>query len=159
LVRLDHDEARRAEVGREPLRAHEPLRAGVLGALRGGRVGRDGHGWILRDGACSHRTPTPAPPPPPRADPETRTRRGDNPARQGIILGPDDVPHVMRAIRAMAPGGTEVMSFDELADPAPGPGQVLVAVEAAGVNFIDVYHREGVYPVSYPRVLGTEGAG
>ncbi|MDQ2623778.1 MAG: quinone oxidoreductase [Actinomycetota bacterium] len=65
----------------------------------------------------------------------------------------------MRAIRVMSPGGPEALSLDELPDPEPGPGQVLVAVEAAGVNFIDVYHREGVYPVSYPRVLGTEGAG
>ena len=65
----------------------------------------------------------------------------------------------MRAIRALSPGGADVLSFDELTDPRPGPGQVTVAVEAAGVNFIDVYHRQGIYPVDYPRVLGTEGAG
>ncbi|NLF05446.1 MAG: quinone oxidoreductase [Actinomycetales bacterium] len=65
----------------------------------------------------------------------------------------------MRAIRALAPGGPETLSLDELPTPSPGPGQALVAVEAAGVNFIDVYHREGVYPVDYPRVLGVEGAG
>ena len=65
----------------------------------------------------------------------------------------------MRAIRARSAGGPEVLSLDELPVPEPGPGQVLVTVEAAGVNFIDVYHRRGTYPVDYPRVLGTEGAG
>jgi len=76
-----------------------------------------------------------------------------------MISVPDGVARDMRAIRALAAGGTEVLSLDELPDPTPGPGQVVVAVEAAGVNFIDVYHRSGVYPVSYPRILGTEGAG
>lgn len=66
---------------------------------------------------------------------------------------------VMRAIRAGSAGGPEVLSLDELPVPEPGPGQVVVEVSAAGVNFIDVYHRSGVYPVEYPRVLGTEGAG
>lgn len=66
---------------------------------------------------------------------------------------------VIRAIRARSAGGPEVLSLDELPEPEPGPGQVVVEVAAAGVNFIDVYHRSGVYPVEYPRVLGTEGAG
>lgn len=65
----------------------------------------------------------------------------------------------MRAMRALSAGGTEVLSFDQVEDPRPGPGQVLVAVAAAGVNFIDVYHREGIYPVEHPRILGVEGAG
>lgn len=65
----------------------------------------------------------------------------------------------MRAIRAHTAGGPEVLRLDELPDPEPGPGQVVVEVEAAGVNFIDVYHRTGVYPVEHPRTLGTEGAG
>ncbi len=43
--------------------------------------------------------------------------------------------------------------------PSPGPGQALIRMEAAGVNFIDVYHRTGLYPVSLPHVLGAEGAG
>lgn len=59
----------------------------------------------------------------------------------------------------MSPGGPEVLSFDVIDDPRPAAGQVVVAVAAAGVNFIDVYHREGIYPVEHPRVLGTEGAG
>ena len=42
---------------------------------------------------------------------------------------------------------------------APGPGQVRVTVAAAGINFIDIYQREGVYPVPTPFVVGGEGAG
>jgi len=50
----------------------------------------------------------------------------------------------------------EVASIDE---PMPGPGELLVRVRAAGVNFVDTYHREGVYPISLPFTLGVEGAG
>ena len=56
-------------------------------------------------------------------------------------------------------GGPEVLSVDERTSAAPGPGTVLVEVTAAGVNFIDVYQREGVYPVPTPFVAGNEGAG
>jgi NADPH2:quinone reductase len=65
----------------------------------------------------------------------------------------------MRAIRALAPGGPDAMRLDEVDTPAPGPGQVLVRVEYAGVNFIDVYHRSGQYPLPLPIALGREGAG
>lgn len=65
----------------------------------------------------------------------------------------------MRAIRALSPGGPEVLSFDELPDPEPGPGQVVVRAAAAGVNFIDTYRRSGRYPVPFPHVVGAEGAG
>jgi NADPH2:quinone reductase len=65
----------------------------------------------------------------------------------------------MRAIRLHETGGPENLRFEELPDPAPGPGQVCVRVEAAGVNFIDTYHRRGLYPVALPRVLGGEVAG
>lgn len=47
----------------------------------------------------------------------------------------------------------------ELAQPAPGPGSILIRHAAVGVNFIDTYHRSGLYPVSFPTVLGLEGAG
>jgi NADPH2:quinone reductase len=50
----------------------------------------------------------------------------------------------MRAIRVHQYGGPEAMRLEELATPAPGPGQVLVRIEAAGVNFIDVYQRTGL---------------
>jgi NADPH2:quinone reductase len=66
----------------------------------------------------------------------------------------------MKAIRAHRLGGPEVLSYEDVPDPEPGPGQALVRVEAAGVNFIDVYFRTGLYkgPVP-PFVLGQEAAG
>lgn len=65
----------------------------------------------------------------------------------------------MRAVQATAPGGPEVLSVVELPDPSPEPEQVVVQVEAAGVNFIDTYRRSGRYPVHFPHVVGSEGAG
>lgn len=65
----------------------------------------------------------------------------------------------MRAIHAVRPGGPEVLTPTDLPDPAPGPGEVLVDVAAAGVNFIDTYRRSGVYPMAFPHVPGSEGAG
>ncbi|WP_337060033.1 quinone oxidoreductase family protein [Kineococcus sp. G2] len=65
----------------------------------------------------------------------------------------------MRAVQITATGGPEVLTVADLPEPEPGPGQVLVAVEAAGVNFIDTYRRSGVYPLALPAVLGSEGAG
>lgn len=64
-----------------------------------------------------------------------------------------------QAVRAMQAGGPEVLEFGEIDTPTPGPGEVLVDVEAAGVNFIDTYRRSGVYPMDYPHVVGVEGAG
>ncbi len=65
----------------------------------------------------------------------------------------------MRAIQITETGGPRVLTPVELPDPAPGPGEVLVEVAAAGVNYIDTYQREGVYPVPLPCVPGLEGAG
>ncbi|MFZ5850949.1 MAG: quinone oxidoreductase family protein [Actinomycetota bacterium] len=65
----------------------------------------------------------------------------------------------MRAVVVSRPGGSAVLEVREQADPEPGAAQLLVAVAAAGVNFIDVYQREGRYPVATPFVLGLEGAG
>ncbi|WP_159798037.1 quinone oxidoreductase family protein [Puerhibacterium puerhi] len=65
----------------------------------------------------------------------------------------------MHAIRARAAGGPEVLEHVELPDPEPGPGQLLVRVAAAGVNFIDTYRRSGTYAMPYPHVVGVEGAG
>jgi NADPH2:quinone reductase len=65
----------------------------------------------------------------------------------------------MKAIRIDGFGGPEVLRMVELPDPVPGPGQLLVRTEAAGVNFIDVYHRTGLYPNPLPLVPGMEGAG
>jgi NADPH:quinone reductase len=65
----------------------------------------------------------------------------------------------MKAIRVDAPGGPEAMRLVEVSEPELREGEVLVRVEAAGVNFIDVYHRSGAYPLPFPLVLGGEGAG
>ncbi|MEV4092334.1 quinone oxidoreductase family protein [Streptosporangium saharense] len=65
----------------------------------------------------------------------------------------------MRAIVVSATGGPEVLTYTDHPDPEPNPGEVLVDVAASGVNFIDVYHRLGRYPLSLPFVLGNEGAG
>jgi NADPH2:quinone reductase len=65
----------------------------------------------------------------------------------------------MRAIRIDGPGGSDRLHYVDHADPEPGPGQVLVAVEAAGVNFIDVYLRTGVYPTDFPNTPGSEAGG
>jgi NADPH2:quinone reductase len=64
-----------------------------------------------------------------------------------------------RAVVVTKPGGLDVLEIQDEPVPEPGPGQVLVRVAASGVNFKDVYERQGVYPVDTPFVLGTEGAG
>ena len=64
-----------------------------------------------------------------------------------------------RAIVVSETGGPEVLRLESRDPGAPGPGQVRVAVAAAGVNFIDVYFRTGAYPRPTPFVLGLEGAG
>ncbi|MEJ5887393.1 quinone oxidoreductase [Pseudokineococcus marinus] len=65
----------------------------------------------------------------------------------------------MRAAQVRRTGGPEVVEVVDVEEPRPGPGQVLVEVDAAGVNFIDTYHRSGTYPVATPFGLGLEGAG
>ena len=65
----------------------------------------------------------------------------------------------MKAIYIEQPGGVEVLKYGEIDKPTPGPGQALVKLAASGVNFIDTYHRSGLYKVPLPAVLGTEGAG
>jgi len=65
----------------------------------------------------------------------------------------------MRAIRISKNGGAEVLSCDEIAVPLPKAGEIAFRVEAAGINFIDVYQRTGLYPVPLPATLGLEAAG
>jgi NADPH:quinone reductase len=65
----------------------------------------------------------------------------------------------MRAIQIRTTGGPEVMEVVELPTPKPGAGQVLVKIEASGVNFIDTYLREGRYPAELPFIPGQEAAG
>lgn len=65
----------------------------------------------------------------------------------------------MKAVQITAAGGPEVMSWTDVAPAVAGKGEVVVDIAAAGVNFIDTYHRTGLYPVPLPYVLGLEGAG
>ncbi|MFI7445340.1 quinone oxidoreductase family protein [Nonomuraea indica] len=65
----------------------------------------------------------------------------------------------MRAIVIAAHGGPEVLEHAEHPDPVPGDGEVVVDVAASGVNFIDIYHRSGAYPLPLPSPIGSEGAG
>ena len=63
------------------------------------------------------------------------------------------------AIRFAETGGPAVLQITEAELAEPGPGQALVGVHASGVNFIDTYHRSGLYPVDLPFIPGSEGAG
>jgi len=65
----------------------------------------------------------------------------------------------MKAVRVHVPGGPEVLKYEEVPQPVPGPLETLIKIDAAGVNYIDVYQRTGRYPVSPPYVLGQEAAG
>jgi len=66
------------------------------------------------------------------------------------------MPH---AIRVHEIGGPEVLKWEEVEVGEPGPGEIRLRQEAAGVNFIDVYHRTGLYPQPLPFIPGVEGAG
>ena len=65
----------------------------------------------------------------------------------------------MKAIQISRPGGPEVLEPASVSSPSPEPSEVLIQVEAAGVNFIDTYHRTGAYPVQLPFIPGVEGGG
>lgn len=65
----------------------------------------------------------------------------------------------MRTVVVESTGGSEVLTVRELEPPEPGPGELRVDVAAAGVNFIDIYFRTGLYSLPVPFQLGSEGAG
>jgi len=65
----------------------------------------------------------------------------------------------MKAVRVHQFGGPEILRYEEVSFPEPGPGQARVKIEAIGVNYIDIYHRTGLYPLKVPFTLGMEGAG
>ncbi len=65
----------------------------------------------------------------------------------------------MLAVQAVRTGGPEVLEVVDLPLPSPGPGQILVRHQAVGLNYIDTYHRSGLYPVKTPLVIGLEAAG
>jgi len=64
-----------------------------------------------------------------------------------------------RAIRIHATGGPEALQLDDVTLPPPGPGEARVRHTAIGVNFIDTYHRSGLYPLPMPAGIGSEAAG
>jgi NADPH:quinone reductase len=65
----------------------------------------------------------------------------------------------MQAIQILTPGTADALVLRDLPTPTPGPGEALIRIEASGVNFIDVYFREGRYPSPLPLTLGQEAAG
>ncbi|MFX1681328.1 quinone oxidoreductase [Mitsuaria sp. CC2] len=64
-----------------------------------------------------------------------------------------------RAVRISQPGGPEVLSIESVEVGDPGPGEIRIRHAACGLNYIDIYHRSGVYPLPLPTGLGMEGAG
>ncbi|MFL1876529.1 quinone oxidoreductase family protein [Hansschlegelia beijingensis] len=64
-----------------------------------------------------------------------------------------------KAIRISQTGGADVLSFEDVEVPAPAKGEAAIRQTAIGVNFLDVYHRTGLYPQPLPLTLGSEGAG
>jgi NADPH2:quinone reductase len=75
------------------------------------------------------------------------------------VIVEEPVADPIDAILVRATGGPEVLELDEVDAPTPGAGDLVVSVAAAGVNFIDVYHRSGQYEMPLPFTPGSEGAG
>lgn len=65
----------------------------------------------------------------------------------------------MKAIQVQKPGGPEALTLVDLPDPRPRPNEAVVKLSASGVNYIDIYFREGRYPAPFPFIDGQEGAG
>jgi NADPH:quinone reductase len=64
-----------------------------------------------------------------------------------------------KAIRIHKPGGVDAMVYEDVEVGDPGRGEVRLKQKAIGVNFIDIYHRSGAYPLDYPAIIGSEAAG
>ncbi len=69
------------------------------------------------------------------------------------------MPHPSKTVQIEQTGGPEQLKLVDLTVGEPGPGQIRIRHEAVGLNFIDVYHRTGLYPLPLPTSLGSEGAG
>ena len=65
----------------------------------------------------------------------------------------------MKAIRVHAPGGPEALRYEDVPEPTPQAGQAVVKIEAAGINYLDIYQRSGQYKGEMPLTLGMEGSG
>src|SRR5919107_1378232 len=77
--------------------------------------------------------------------------------REGRVYRGEE--QTMKAVRIHEFGGPEVLGYEDVEIPEPGPVEGRVKLAASGVNFIDVYQRTGLYPGDLPRTLGLEGAG
>ena len=80
-----------------------------------------------------------------------------NKRREGRVHRGEE--RTMKVVRIHEFGGPEVLRYEDVEMPEPGPGEARVKLAASGVNFIDVYQRTGRYPGDLPRTLGLEGAG
>ncbi len=65
----------------------------------------------------------------------------------------------MKVVRVHSPGGPEVLRYEDVPEPSPQAGEAVVKIDAAGLNYIDVYFRSGLYPAAMPFTLGLEAAG
>jgi NADPH2:quinone reductase len=65
----------------------------------------------------------------------------------------------MKAVRVHAPGGPEALRYEDVPEPTPAAGEAVVKIEAAGLNYIDIYFRNGLYKADLPMILGMEAAG
>src|SRR3989440_4787806 len=65
----------------------------------------------------------------------------------------------MKAVRIHTPGGPEVLTYEDVPEPRPKAGEAVVKVDAAGLNYIDVYYRSGLYKAELPMTLGMEAGG
>ena len=65
----------------------------------------------------------------------------------------------MKAVYFQEHGDFDVLKYGEVPMPEPGPGEVLLRQTAIGVNYIDIYHRQGLYPIPIPGGLGSEAVG
>src|SRR5258705_11103789 len=66
---------------------------------------------------------------------------------------------IMKAIRVNTPGGPEVLRYEDVPEPQPKAGEATVKIDAAGINYIDVYQRSGQYKLALPLTLGLEAGG
>jgi NADPH2:quinone reductase len=66
---------------------------------------------------------------------------------------------LVKAVRIHEDGGPDVLRYEDVPDPTPGPGEALVALRAAGLNHLDIWVRKGLPSVPKPRILGADGAG
>jgi NADPH2:quinone reductase len=65
----------------------------------------------------------------------------------------------MKAVRVHAPGGPDALKYEDVPEPTPKPGEAIVKIDAAGLNYIDVYQRSGLYKLDLPLTLGLEAGG